>query len=158
MGAQASQDAGVMRMQEANQAQQLLGLNLHGMREQDEGMSRFNAGQGNEMSQAQMYGTLKQQGQNDDASFRAIGGLQNQNNALASRPSTGERLLAGGAGLYSMYATGGASTAANAAMANQGYQGGSYGYGGYGQSSPSAADMFSMYNRNGGPVTSPSGR
>jgi hypothetical protein len=105
-----------------------------------------------------MYGTLKQQGQNDDASFRAIGGLQNQNNALASRPSTGERLLAGGAGLYSMYATGGASTAANAAMANQGYQGGSYGYGGYGQSSPSAADMFSMYNRNGGPVTSPSGR
>ena len=107
LGAQAAQDAGVMRAQEANQARQLLGLNLHGMREQDEGMSRFNAGQGNEMSQAQLMSLLKQRGMDDDATLRAIAGLQGQNSELANRPTTGERLLSGGAKAFSMYATGG---------------------------------------------------
>jgi len=103
LGAVAAQDAGVARVAEANQARQLLGLNLHGMREADESMSRFNAGQGNEMSQAQMWATLKNRGMTDDAIFRTIAGLQGQNIAVSGRPDFSDQMLAGGAGMYSQY-------------------------------------------------------
>lgn len=101
LGAQAAQDSGIQRIAEANQARQLLGLNLHGMREQDEGMSRFNAAQGNDMSQAQMWANLKARGMDDEAIMGVIGRLQGQNTAVAGRPGLGDQLLSGGAGMYS---------------------------------------------------------
>lgn len=105
LGAQAGQDASVARIAEGNQARQLLGLNLHGMREQDEGMSRFNAAQGNEASQAQMWANLKARGMDDEMIMRVIGGLQGQNAAQAGQPTLGDQVLSGGAGLYSMGTT-----------------------------------------------------
>lgn len=101
LGAQAGQDAAVARMAEANQARQLLGLNLHGMRSADEDMSKFNAGQGNEMTQAGFWGRLKQMGMNDDAALNLMQQLGGQNAAVANRPGLGDQILAGGAGMYS---------------------------------------------------------
>lgn len=105
LGAQAGQDAAVARMGEANQARSLLGLNLHGMREQDEGMSRFNAEQGNQMSQASLLARMKQLGMSDEAGMAAIQQLGGLNKDQANQPSFGDQLLAGGAGLYSMGTT-----------------------------------------------------
>jgi hypothetical protein len=102
LGAIAGQDAASARIAEANQARQLLGLNLHGMRGADEEMSRFNAQQGNEMSQAQMWAQLKSRGMDDQTIMQIIGGLQGQNQSVAGRPGLGDSVLAGGAGLYSM--------------------------------------------------------
>lgn len=112
LGAMAGQDAAAARIAEANQARQLLGLNLHGMREADENMSRFNAGQGNEMSQAQMWAQLKSRGMDDEAAMAAIRGLQGQNSAQYGRPTFGDQMLAGGAGLFSLGATQAAQAAA----------------------------------------------
>lgn len=105
MGAQASQDAASARIAESNQARQLLGLNLHGMREQDENMSQFNAGQGNQMSQAQLLALIHQRQMQDQGVMGAIGGLQGQNTAQYGRPQLSDQILAGGAGLYSLAAT-----------------------------------------------------
>lgn len=115
LGAVAAQDASVARMAEANQARQLLGLNLHGIRGSDEEMSRFNASQGNEMNQANMWSRLKQQGMNDEAAFNIINQLRGQNTATNGRPDLSDQILAGGASMYAQYQSQKAASAAAAA-------------------------------------------
>lgn len=105
LGAMAGQDAAAARIAESNQARQLLGLNLHGMRDMDENMSRFNAQQGNDMSQAQMWANLKARGMDDESAMAAIKAMQGQNESTANRPSFGDQILAGGAGLFSLGST-----------------------------------------------------
>jgi hypothetical protein len=103
LGAVASQDAAAARIQEANQARQLLGLNLHGIRGADESMSQFNAGQQNQQSVAQMWGTLKQQGMTDEAALSILGKLQGQNSETGQRAGLGGQLMAGGANMFAQY-------------------------------------------------------
>jgi hypothetical protein len=105
LGAGAAQDAASARIAESMKARELLGLNLHGMRGQDEDMSKFNAEQGNQMSQAQMWATLKQQGMTDEAILNILGKQQAQASDVAGRPGLGDQILAGGTGLFSQYAT-----------------------------------------------------
>lgn len=102
LGAQSAQDAASARIAESMKARELLGLNLHGIRGADEEMSRFNAGQGNQMSQAQLLALINQRRNDDDTRVRLLGGLQSQNSSVYGRPGTGDQILAGGAGLFSM--------------------------------------------------------
>ena len=91
LGMQAAQDSGQQRIQEQLNAMNLLGINLHGARGADEDMNRFNASQQNQMAQAGYQGQL------DNNRLRAmiLGGMSGN-----AGPSTGERILAGGAGMY----------------------------------------------------------
>lgn len=82
LGAQASQDAAAARIQEQYNAQNLLGLNIHGARGQDEEMGRFNAGQLSDADRLRLYA------------------LQGMNGQSKTGPSEGESILAGGAGMY----------------------------------------------------------
>lgn len=102
LGARAAQDAASARIQERNAALQLLGLNLHGIRSGDEEMSRFNAGQRNEVATQNMWARLKQMGMDDEAALAIIGKLQGQNTEISNRPGTGDQLMAGGAGMFSL--------------------------------------------------------
>lgn len=105
LGADAAGQAMQGRIAEGNQARSLLGLNLHGMRGQDEQMSQFNATQGNEANQAQMWATLKQQGMTDDAILQILGKKQAQESNVQGRTSEGDAILAGGASMFNTYAT-----------------------------------------------------
>lgn len=89
MGAQNSQAASAMRAQEQLNAQQLLGINLHGARGADEDMNRFNASQGNN------YGL-----QNNQLRSYLLGSTGGQ---IPRGPMMGEQILAGGAGMYGQY-------------------------------------------------------
>ena len=86
MGMQNTQDAGAARIQEQLNAQQLLGINLHGARGADEGMNQFNASQG---------------GYNNQLRLQALMGIGGQNQRT---PMMGEQILAGGAGAFGQYA------------------------------------------------------
>ncbi len=90
LGAQAAQDAALMRIQEQYNAQNQLGLTLHGARGMDESMSQFNAGAKNDMAQFNrnsQYGALSQMWGNE-----------------AGKPSMGEQIMGAGAGLYAFKA------------------------------------------------------
>lgn len=117
LGARSAQDAAAARIQEQQQALQLYGLNLHGTRGADEEMSRFNAGQSNDVNAQNMWARLKQMGMQDDAALQIMSQLGGQNAGQASRPGLGDQVLAGGAGMYSQYAT--QSAASKAAAANK---------------------------------------
>jgi hypothetical protein len=106
LGAQSAQDAAQARIGEQQMALNQLGLTLHGARGADEEMSRFNAGQGNEMKQADLAGRLKAMGLNDDAILRTLGLLSGNANASATQASGAERILAGGANLLAMTGSG----------------------------------------------------
>lgn len=86
LGAQAGQDAALMRIQEQYNAQNQLGLTLHGARGMDENMSQFNAGAKNDMAQF-----------NRNSQF---GALSQMYGASADKPSMGEQILGAGAGMY----------------------------------------------------------
>ncbi len=101
LGAIAAQDAAAGRIAEGNAARQLLGLNLHGIRDSDESMSRFNASAQNEQAYQNMFARLKMMGMNDEVALQAMGQLGQQNAQVASRPTMGDQLLAGGAGAFS---------------------------------------------------------
>lgn len=83
LGAQANQQAAMARIQEQYNAQNQLGLTLHGARGQDEGMNQFNAGQ-----QMQLYGM------NDALMMQALGGAA----GVQPRAGIGDQILAGGQG------------------------------------------------------------
>lgn len=100
LGAQSSQDSAQARIQEQQMALNQLGLTLHGARGADEEMSRFNAGQQNETSQANLAARLKTMGLDDEAIARTLGLLSGNANASAQQVGMGERLLAGGANMY----------------------------------------------------------
>lgn len=90
MRTNAAQQASVARIQEQQMALNQLGLTLHGARGADEDMSRFNAGQQNQMGQF-----------NQGLRMQALGGM----GAIPRTPGLGNRLLGGGANLLAQYAT-----------------------------------------------------
>lgn len=91
LGAQTAQDAAAARIAEQQMALQQLGLNLHGARDQDEQMGRFNTGQQNAFT-----------GQNDQTMLGILQGMS----GLAGQPTLGDQLLAGGAGMFAQGAMG----------------------------------------------------
>jgi hypothetical protein len=98
--AQSAQDAASARIQEIYNAQQLAGLNIQSGRGADEGINQFNAGQKNDMSQANLAAKLQAMGLNDRAVLEAL----SQAGGMAGQPTTGDQLLAGGSGLLGFYA------------------------------------------------------
>lgn len=101
LGAQAAQDSAGARMQEQLNAINALGLNIHGARGADEDLNRFNASQQNQNSQANLDAQLRAMGLNDQARLAVLSGM----GGAKSQPGLGDQLLAGGAGLFSQYAT-----------------------------------------------------
>lgn len=98
LGAQSSQDAAMLRVQEMQNARNQLGLTLHGARAADESTSKFNAAQGNEMARANLEAELRAMGLNDEAIIRLLGGRVGLSSAGAAVPSMGDQIMAGGAG------------------------------------------------------------
>lgn len=95
ISAQAGQDAAMARMQEQLNAQNQLGLTLHGARGMDEEAMNMTR-QGNLQSQ------LATMGMNDQAVIGALTGA----GGISGQPSMGERLLGGLAGMGMQWATG----------------------------------------------------
>jgi hypothetical protein len=93
LGAQANQQAAMARIQEQYNAQNQLGLTLHGARGQDEAMSQFNAGQQNQFAMANQDATLRGWGLNDSAVLGALGGA----GGMQRGAGLGESVYAGGA-------------------------------------------------------------
>lgn len=102
LGAQSAQDSAGARIQEQQMALNQLGLTLHGARGMDEENSRFNAGQTNDASQANMLARLKTMGLNDEQSSRLLQQMSGNSQSEAVRPGLGDQILAGGAGMYAM--------------------------------------------------------
>lgn len=105
---QANQQAAAARIQEQYNAQNQLGLLLHGGREADEGMNRFNVGVRNERDQANLEALLRQMGLNDAAVINALTGA----GGIAGVPSQGERLLGGAANFLALRGASGGGAAA----------------------------------------------
>lgn len=101
LGAQAAQDSAMLRTQEQLNAINALGINIHGARGADEDLNRFNAHQANQMGQFNVDAQLRGLGLNDAARMALLGGMS----GAKSQPGLGDQLLAGGAGLFSQYAT-----------------------------------------------------
>lgn len=142
LGAQASQDSAAARIAEQQMALNQLGLTLHGARGADEDMSRFNAGQRNQVGQNNLEAKLRTMGMNDDAVTRIMATLSQSSQQQYGRPSMMDQLMAGGAGAFSMWS-------ANKGQQQQG--------GGTGQIQNT--DPFAGWRRNEngstGPITSP---
>lgn len=115
LGAQATQDAGVARMQEQLGALNQLGLTIHGARGMDEDVNKFNANERNQIAIQNLDAQLRARGLDDAARLQILGNLQ----GAAATPSMGERILAGGAGLFSQAAT---NRAMSRGFGNGGYQ------------------------------------
>lgn len=92
LGAQAAQDATAARIAEQQMALQQLGLTIHGARGSDEDMSRFNAGQRNDVGLANM----NSQQNNNQLRMQLLQML----GGMSGGPTLGEQLLAGGASMY----------------------------------------------------------
>lgn len=87
--AQASQDAAMARIQEQYNAQNLLGLTVHGARQQDESVGMFNSAQQNAMSQANLAAKLEAMGLDRNTLMALMGN---------AGPGMGTQLMAGGFG------------------------------------------------------------
>ena len=113
LGAQAAQDSGQARIQEQMGALDRLGLNLHGARDADEGMNRFNAGQSNQNQWNNLNANL------DTNRLRGmtLGGMD-----PGQQPSLGERILSGGAGMFGMRASQNAANKGGGGFGSQGYE------------------------------------
>lgn len=103
LGAQAAADTAQLRVQEQLGALQQLGGVIGQGRGQDQENSQFNALQTNYRDQANLEAQLKAMGLNDQAIAQMLG-LQAQG---AQRPTMGDQLMGGGAGLLSMALQGG---------------------------------------------------
>jgi hypothetical protein len=122
LGAQSAQDSATARIQEQQMALNQLGLTLHGARGADEEMNRFNTGQTNETSQANMLARLKAMGMNDDASLALLRQMSGNSQAEAARPGMGDQILAGGAGAFAQgYANRNSGGGAAKSLAKPGY-------------------------------------
>lgn len=101
LGQQASGDAATARIAEQQMALQQLGSNINAGRQSDEGNSQFNATATNFRDRDNLEAKLRTMGYNDQAIQQM---LQNMTSA-AGRPTMGDQLMAGGAGLLSFGAT-----------------------------------------------------
>lgn len=112
--AQSNRDTGVIRAQEQLNAINQLGMTVHSARGADEATNKFNAGQQNQMTLANMEAIQRQYGLNSEAQLRA---LSQAGGAMYSPggPGMGTQILAGGAS-----ALGGMMTARGAGLAQNG--------------------------------------
>lgn len=144
MTAQSNRDTGLMRVNEQLGALNQLGVSLYGARGADEATSKFNAGQLNAMTQANMQATQNQYGINSSAQLQALS--QAGGSMYGQGPGTGTQILAGGANALGgiMQARGAgmgsAPAAAPAQQANQVAQ----------QYAPPPQMQYSPYGPNGG--------
>ncbi len=92
---QGARDSATLRAQEQMSALQQLGGVVGQGRGQDEQMSMFNAGQGNQMTQANMQATLQQLGLNDESQLGAL--IAAMRGEAGKGPGFGTQLMAGGA-------------------------------------------------------------
>lgn len=122
LGAQASQQSMLGRLQEGQMTNQLLLQGYGQARQQDEQQSQFNAQQRNFIAEANLSAKLKAMGLNDDAIQSIISAQQKQ----ATMPTMGDQLLAGGTSLAALAATQRAQSRANAAAG--GANGGNSGF------------------------------
>lgn len=119
LGAQQAQGSAIARTGEELGAIGQLGGVINQGRTADENLGMFNAGQRNSMAQANLEAQLKAMGYNDQAIAQIIaaqGGMQGQK-------TTGDAILAGGAGMYGASAAQAAQLAiakAKAAQASNG--------------------------------------
>lgn len=95
---QGARDTGLMRVNEQLGAMNQLGLTLHGARGADESTNKFNAAQGNEMTQANMNAQLQQYGINDRAQLQALS--QAMGTMYGQAPGLGSQIMAGGASAF----------------------------------------------------------
>lgn len=110
LGQQAASDSAVARIAEQQMALQQLGGAINQGRVADQDLSQFNALQTNYRDQFNVEAQLRARGLNDEAIARILQMKQ----ASASRPTLGDQLMGGGAGLLSIWGTnqGGAGKAA----------------------------------------------
>lgn len=101
LGTQAAQGSAMARTNEQTQAYQQLGMSLYGARNADEDMNKFNAGQQNQTMLANLDARLKAMGLNDQARLQILAQMGGQ----ANQPTTGDQLMAGGAGMFAQGAT-----------------------------------------------------
>ena len=100
MGSQTAQGAAMGRTAEELGAINQLGGVIAQGRGADENVNMFNSGQTNDMSRFNVQAKLQQGQMNDQAYLQAMG----MYNTVANQPTTGDRLLAGGAGAFAQYA------------------------------------------------------
>lgn len=107
LGAQAAQGSALARTNEQMAALSQLGQNINAGRGSDEGVNMFNTGQSNQFQLANLDARLKQMGMTDDARIRLLNQMSGQRaqQAAAAGPGLGSQILAGGAGMYSQYAS-----------------------------------------------------
>lgn len=96
LSAQAAQDAAAARIQEQYNAQNQLGLTLHGARGADENMNQFNAAAQNQTALA----NLEAQGLTRSQALQALSGAAGLS---GGRDATGQGILAGGAGTLAQW-------------------------------------------------------
>lgn len=96
MAQQAAQDAAQARIAEIYNAQQQLGINIHGARGADEGMNQFNASAQNQQMDANLQAKLQTLGIKTEAELQALMAA----GGLAGQPGLGDQILAGGAGMF----------------------------------------------------------
>lgn len=104
LGANAAQGSALARTNEQMQAIGALGGVISQGRGADEATNMFNTGQGNQFQLANLNARLQQMGMNDQARLQILSQLGGQNQAQAMRPGLGDQILAGGAGMYGLYA------------------------------------------------------
>lgn len=105
LGANAAQGSAIARTGEELGAINQLGGVISQGRSADEGVNTFNAGQKNQMQIQQVDARLRAMGMADDERLRILAQMQGIYQAQAARPTLGQQVLAGGAGMYSMGAT-----------------------------------------------------
>lgn len=92
---QGNRDMGTLRAQEQANAVGMLGQVIGQGRSADEGMNQFNAGQQNNMSQANLSAQMQAMGINTQAQLQALMAAMG-----AAGPGMGTQLLAGGASMF----------------------------------------------------------
>lgn len=121
MGAQTNQQAAMARIQEQFNAQNLLGLTLHGARGQDEAMNQYNTDWKNRFSETNLKAKMDTTAQNDWAFINSMQGAGNMQRV----PTMGDQLLAGGAnaGAMAMMGMGGGGGGTGMSRIAAGYPG-----------------------------------
>lgn len=102
LGANAAQGSALARTNEQMQAIGQLGGVIGQGRAADENMNQFNAGQKNQMAMANMDARLRQMGLSDQTRLGILGQMFGLTEAQLSRPTLGDKLMAGGASAFSM--------------------------------------------------------
>jgi hypothetical protein len=126
LGAQAAQDSASARIAEQQMALGQLGQNLNSARGADEEMSRYNAGQMNDVQKANLDAKLRAMGMDDQMIARIFSELTGSAAGQATRPSEAQKALSGAINAYTLYA----ANKGNGNSAPSGSSGGSSGGGG----------------------------